>query len=441
MIIIGSYSLFSSLFTPPCRCFPNELSEFKIHNVIDFVHERIQNALEIVEREEKNKSLQTLFMELNDHTMNGFEFGKTFLAYILFHSKSGGADLVHSRGFDGSTYERGKLYKLLIKATNSVMKVYVSDMRQSQINQNLLEDNNSPSRQLPERLRNKDDVEVNVDDDTVFEYEIELTTYERESALNSVYFLIYITDRKDNRWLLKKKYSDFVTIHKKVYKDFENNDKPLYLPPKYSKLFPKHEDIMETAHELRRYLHQLINDPEGLSSSTKLLIASFIGVKTLLLPEKSQYKKPENIPNYFVDLKNEFISKLVETEKEEMMNQQMIQFRQIWGVDYSIKILEAHALLQRMATILGWTLEINHFFVSMFGNTLAFSKLPLKDLLATQKEIMSKLVAITYEIFQYACDLNAEQEYKWHKNLQVCLSICLSVSVCPSSLFAYSAML
>jgi hypothetical protein len=75
-----------------------------------------------------------------------------------------------------------------------------------------------------------------------------------------------------------------------------------------------------------------------------------------------------------------------------------------------------------MATILGWTLEINHFFVSMFGNTLAFSKLPLKELLATQKEIMMKLNETTREIFQYACDLNAQQDYKWHKNLQARLT-------------------
>jgi hypothetical protein len=32
-----------------------------------------------------------------------------------------------------------------------------------------------------------------------------------------------------------------------------------------------------------------------------------------------------------------------------------------------VQILEAHAYLQRLATILGWTLELDHFFVSMFG--------------------------------------------------------------------------
>ena len=97
----------------------------------------------------------------------------------------------------------------------------------------------------------------------------------------------------------------------------------------------------------------------------------------------------------------------------------LMMFREVWGVDYVVKILDAHALLQRMATILGWTLEINHFFVSMFGNTLAFSRLPLKDVLATQKDIMNRLLLVTNDIFEYACDLNSRQGYKWHKNLQV----------------------
>jgi hypothetical protein len=335
---------------PPCRCFPNELSDFKIHYVIDFIHERIQNALEIVQREERNKSLQTLFMELNDHTMNGFEFGKTFLAYILYHSKSGGADLIHSNQFDGSTYERGKLYKLLMKATNSVMKVYVSDMRQSQINQDLIEDTNPPHGSAAPRgggfgasgaapsiypsaapstltlcLNNgtatggasvggggngaqereeKAEVEggdEDKDNGLIPEYQIEMTEYERETAVTPTIFLIYLTDRQMNqRWLLKKKYADFLKIHKKVLFDFENNDKPLYLPaPPKSGVFsyPKHEEIQEASFELKKYLSQLINDPEGLASQTKIEIAKFIEVKTLAIPMRSKYKKPEDIPN------------------------------------------------------------------------------------------------------------------------------------------------
>jgi hypothetical protein len=72
-----------------------------------------------------------------------------------------------------------------------------------------------------------------------------------------------------------------------------------------------------------------------------------------------------------------------------------------------------------MATILGWTLEINHFFVSMFGNTLAFSKLPLKDILSTQEDIMNNFLTIANDIYKFACKLNCDQQYKWHKNLQM----------------------
>ena len=54
---------------------------------------QVKDAVEVVEREEKNKSLQQLFKELNDHTTNAFEFGKNFLAYLLMTSKKAGADL------------------------------------------------------------------------------------------------------------------------------------------------------------------------------------------------------------------------------------------------------------------------------------------------------------------------------------------------------------
>jgi hypothetical protein len=44
----------------------------------------------------------------------------------------------------------------------------------------------------------------------------------------------------------------------------------------------------------------------------------------------------------------------------------------IFGVLLFAQIFEGHALLQRMATLLGLTLEINHFFVSMFGGPIVF---------------------------------------------------------------------
>ena len=93
------------------RCFPEESGPYTIHNTVDFVHDRVINALEVVRREEKNKSLQSLFKELNDHTTNGFEFGKVFLAYLLYHSKKAGTDLTTSSKFFGSSFENGKLHR------------------------------------------------------------------------------------------------------------------------------------------------------------------------------------------------------------------------------------------------------------------------------------------------------------------------------------------
>lgn len=91
------------------RCFPPEGGEnsSSIHRVIDFVHAKVRNALELISREEKNKSLQMFFKELNNHTTNAFEFGKQFLAYVMYPSKSITGNLLSSQVFDGRTYETG----------------------------------------------------------------------------------------------------------------------------------------------------------------------------------------------------------------------------------------------------------------------------------------------------------------------------------------------
>lgn len=82
-------------------CFPQEGGAYTIHEAVDFVHNRVLDALEVVQREERNKSLQTLFKEVNDHTTNAFEFGKNFLAYLLTTTKKAGADLTTSSKYDG----------------------------------------------------------------------------------------------------------------------------------------------------------------------------------------------------------------------------------------------------------------------------------------------------------------------------------------------------
>ena len=84
MYPFNSFNCILILFT---RCFPPEKEARSIHRVIDFIHSKVKNALELISREEKNKSLQSFFKELNDHSTNAFEFGKQFLAFLLHSGK------------------------------------------------------------------------------------------------------------------------------------------------------------------------------------------------------------------------------------------------------------------------------------------------------------------------------------------------------------------
>lgn len=316
------------------RCFPNEMGEHNIHTVIDFVHERVSNALEVVVREERNKSLQTLFMELNDHTLNGFEFGKSFLAYILYFSKAGGSNLENSKAFDGSTFERGKLYRLLDKATRSVMKTYISDMRvadrgssavaarkdvardEKGINHMqiaLFEGGDAGLSRLP-----SENGDISSDDS---EYDVEISEYTRDTAISAVTFTVLITDHQSNtKWAFKKTYKDFVDLHKKIASDFAATDKPLYLPSKYSTMFPKADEIEEVARGLRRFVLQAVRDPEGLLPATRGILCSFLGVKSLSVPQQSRLVKAESVPNYFIDMKKEFEDKLLLTAESQEGN-------------------------------------------------------------------------------------------------------------------------
>jgi hypothetical protein len=107
-------------------CFPNETElgggSYKIHDTLDFVHERVDDARATLRREESNKSLQRLFTELNNHTTNTLEFGKNFLAYLLCASTAAGADLPSRARTQGSTYENGRLLRTL-EETASVRQV------------------------------------------------------------------------------------------------------------------------------------------------------------------------------------------------------------------------------------------------------------------------------------------------------------------------------
>lgn len=101
------------------------------------------------------------------------------------------------------------------------------------------------------------------------------------------------------------------------------------------------------------------------------------------------------------------------------MSKDMLELRKNWGIEMSLKIFHSYSLLQRFSVVISWTLEISHYFISMFGNTFSFSKFPLKNILNLLKEIVNTFLANANELFAFACKINADNTYKWHCNLQI----------------------
>lgn len=231
-------------------------------------------------------------------------------------------------------------------------------------------------------------------------------------------------------------------MHKIVAADVERLSIVLTLPPKQSSmsLFSKKGELEEKGIAFAIYLSMLLECNGDIRNASRLLIAQFLDTKNLISPPSNRLTHSETIPNGFVILKAQFMCKLVDANgsslssspsttilasdppevsialtmlpSEDKKERMMIDARKTWGVEWVVKIFEAYALLQRMATLLSWTLEINHFFVSMFGNTLAFSKLPLRDVLMTLREIIRNFLKIATELYDHSCVLNSEQKYK-----------------------------
>lgn len=451
MVHLFFYSQFFSLITNILlflyylRCFPPEGQNVNIHKVIDFIHDKVKNALSVVSREEKNKSLQTLFKELNDHTANAFEFGKYFLAYLVSPSQKAGSNIVASKLFNGNTFETGRLTRLLEQTTNIVFETYVEDMDQTikrlerKSNQALLATNHMMAIDNG-AVGDKSVVIPNV---LSAGYIIEITDYEESSyAIGTVLYVMEVCDPKAYRWVVKKAFSDFDRLHKAVIKDLPSAlVEFLGLPAKAKKLINKKDDYERLSEELSQYLLRVLATIVQMNTASREVLATFLEVKHLILPDSQALRHAEHVPNVFVSLKEEFNAMLmgknvrsnsvgsqserkqVDSPNEKNSNQskatkQMMEFRKTWGIEWAVKIFDAYAYLQRIATILGWTLEINHFFVSMFGNTLSFSKLPLREILITLKDIMANFLVVCEDLYKYACQLHAEAQYKWHKNLE-----------------------
>jgi hypothetical protein len=465
--------LFFIFLLPHCfcvgRCFPLEGEQKGIHKVIDFIHEKVQNALELISREEKNRSLQSFFKELNDHTTNSFEFGKQFLAYLLYPTTKIPGNLITNVAFDRRTYETGKLHSLLENATNVVIESYVEDMNLTHertqpgaprqplgqpLGQGTGTGENSPygssqhQQQQAESKGGPENMQLPASEGAGGEYLIDISDFE-ESTLRGVIYSIEICDPKGLRWLVRRTYAEFETLHgvfaadKTLLKDVLER---LVFPARLqgTKMFRDKTEYYAMARSLQGYLCNALSKLWHFSKPSHAAVCAFLEVKDIVVPGGGSrvLKRAEHVPNVFISMKRDFADMLLLTSgssatststkagavsatpatapKESAQSaQSMAEMRKVWGIEMTLKIFEGYALLQRMATVLGWTLEINHFFISMFGNTLTFSKLPLRDIIFLQKDIMTRFLGVCNDLFQFACKINADSKYKWHKNLQM----------------------
>lgn len=175
------------------------------------------------------------------------------------------------------------------------------------------------------------------------------------------------------------------------------------LPPKFKSMIlkPSSAELEERVAGLCNYMFTLLTSLGDVQEEVKRALCTFLEVKQLFEPPSLTLVHAESIPNRFLEMKEQFnIIVSSQSTKKESNDRALMMLKMTWGNEAVVKIFEAHALLQRMATILGLTLEINHFFVSMFGNTLAFSRLPLRDLLLTQKDIMNNFLSTCVVLFK-----------------------------------------
>lgn len=203
-------------------CFPPESEQLNIHSVIDFIHDKVKEAHEVVAREERNKSLQTLFNELNDSTNNLFGFGKQFLAYLLCAAKKLGYSVDSnntSNIFDGQTLEAGKLHRLVEQVTRPVFEAYKTDMDRS--NQTL---ENGLLKALEDKAAaaNGTSLPLTANKPSLGRYELRVKGYESNPSplqISSPLYLLQIEDPRGNKWIVKKTFSDYDTLHQLILKE------------------------------------------------------------------------------------------------------------------------------------------------------------------------------------------------------------------------------
>lgn len=374
----------------------------------------MENALDMVERENKNKSLQQMFMEMNDHTVNSIEFGKNFLAYLLCISKVAGADLVTSKDFNGKNMEMGKLHRILLKATDTVMSLYAVDLKRTE-------------QRLGVGSTNEERKAIEEEDVPPYALVDEVTC--DVSLTSGASYNFNLIDRQGAKWVVTHKFNDYENLYNSVMEDFDNNNLTLDLSVKKG-MFMSKEDHNSRCPQLKRFVENLLIGIPDISESSRKLISDFLIIRTLVISNKTRIIPVEKIPNNFITLKSFFQEILVDsTIKEEFsrtnnmcnekMKLQLLDLRLNWGHDVVVKILDCYSILQQLSVILSWTLEINHFFISMFGNTLVFTKLPLREIVVTLKGALVLLSNHFSDLNESMCGINAKNDYKWHKNIEV----------------------
>jgi hypothetical protein len=280
--------------------------------VVAFVHDKVKNALEVVSREEKNKSLQSLFKELNDHTTNAFEFGKTFLAYLLYPDKQAGTNLTTNLKLDGKTFETGKLHRILEQSTEVVFKTYVQDMNES------IENQKSPELKALEAHTTTNIMFQPQIDSLIrkgeYQYLIKVQDYEETLvSLKGVLYLIEICDPKGHKWIVRKTFSDCEQLHLFLMEhvDDEYKERVESFPTKIGKMFPKKEDYLAICAQLSVYFQTVFDSLSFFDKELTDALTVFSEAKYLIIPANRTNKRAEEMPNLFLKLKKDFSDQLV----------------------------------------------------------------------------------------------------------------------------------
>jgi len=364
-------------------CFPDEVNanyNSTIREVIEIIHERIKDVNEAMFRKESNKSLSNELDKLSRLTKNSFEFGKKFLACLLMRSKK------FTGNFDGNvrdtSYEAGKLHKLLDYVTNRIPYSIPSN-----------------AEDLTETI--------------CWYISVDEVAYSNPFYFGYPNYDVHVWSTDGSSFNIRKKFSDFQIFHDKLPTELKE---VLVLPSQeYSQRSGMHE-------RLQNYLRNLcsISSKNHYSLIREFFNVDFIEVSSSAVPEGQKN-------NLFLSLKQEYSNYLEEcimyppTTKENYeynyVSRALIDFHNVWGKDIILIVFNAYAILQRMDCVYQWIQEINSSLVSMIGGLLAFSGIPLRGILITQKVMINSFADLCDKLYSMTVRRNEINKYTWHENL------------------------